>query len=163
MWWDQLKKGKHLDEKSITWRQFKAYLQEKYFLYHYYERNMKDLFELKLGIMTMDEYWKMLFESLKYVDFIKHDNVKIQEFLSGLPSSYSEKIQYDNPNTLVEAKRRKNDLYEKTIGRLVFQKAWNGKMNAKRIRGRKDLSNPFSTKTPKKINKFIQPKMSTIL
>jgi hypothetical protein len=32
MWWDHLKKAKHLDEKRISWRQFKGYFQEKYFL-----------------------------------------------------------------------------------------------------------------------------------
>ena len=67
---------------------------------------MKYLFELKLGIMTMDEYEKRFFELLKYVDFIKDEKVKIQRFLSGLPSFYIDKIQYDNPETLEEAIRR---------------------------------------------------------
>jgi hypothetical protein len=43
---------------------------------HYYEVKIKDLFELKLGTMTMEEYEKQLFELLKYVDFIKDDEVK---------------------------------------------------------------------------------------
>jgi hypothetical protein len=30
MWWDQLKQVKHLDEKKVSWRQFKEYLQDKY-------------------------------------------------------------------------------------------------------------------------------------
>jgi hypothetical protein len=49
MWWDQLKKAKHLDEKRVSWRWFKGYFQEKYFSEHYYEGNMKDLFEINLG------------------------------------------------------------------------------------------------------------------
>ena len=61
---------------------------------------MKEFFELKLGIMTMEEYEKWFFELLKCVDFIKDEKVKIQRFLSGLPSFYSDKIQYDNPKTL---------------------------------------------------------------
>jgi hypothetical protein len=44
---------------------------------HYYERKMKELFELKLVSMTMDEYEKRFFELLKYVDFIKDEKVKI--------------------------------------------------------------------------------------
>ena len=67
---------------------------------------MKYFFELKLGSMTMDEYEKRFFELLKYVDFIKDKKVKIQRFLSGFPSFYSDKIQYDNPNNLEEAIRR---------------------------------------------------------
>jgi hypothetical protein len=73
MWWDQLKQAKHLDEKRISWRQFKGYFQEKYLSEHYYERKMKEFFELKLGSMTMDEYEKRFFELLKYVDFIKDE------------------------------------------------------------------------------------------
>jgi hypothetical protein len=48
MWWDQLKQANHLDEKMISWRKFKGYFQEKYLCEHYYERKMKNLFELKL-------------------------------------------------------------------------------------------------------------------
>jgi hypothetical protein len=79
---------------------------------HYYERKMKDLFELKLGIMTMDEYEKRFFELLKYLDLIKNEKFKIQMVLSGLPSFYSDKIQYDNPKTLKEDIRRTHHLYE---------------------------------------------------
>jgi hypothetical protein len=46
---------------------------------------MKNLFELKLGSMTMDEYEKRLSDLLKYIDFIKDEKVKIQRFVSGLP------------------------------------------------------------------------------
>jgi hypothetical protein len=52
---------------------------------HYYERKMKEFFELKLGTMTMEEYEKRFFEFLKYVDFIKDEKGEIQRFLSGLP------------------------------------------------------------------------------
>jgi hypothetical protein len=97
MWWDQLKKAKHLDAKRISWRQYKGYFQEKYLSMHYYERKMKDFFELKLERMTMDEYAKIFFELLKYVDFIKDEKFKIQRFMSGLKSFYIDKIQYDNP------------------------------------------------------------------
>jgi hypothetical protein len=53
---------------------------------------MKEFFECKLGSMAMEEYEKRLFELLKYVDFIKDEKVKIQRFLSGLPSLYNENI-----------------------------------------------------------------------
>jgi hypothetical protein len=71
---------------------------------------MKEFFKLKLGSMTMDEYKKMLFELLKYVDFIKDVKVKIQRFLSGLPSLYNNKIQYDNPINLKRTKESKASL-----------------------------------------------------
>ena len=62
--------------------------------------------------MEMDEYEKILFDLLKYVDFIKDEKEKIQISLSVLPSFYSDKIQYDNPRTLEEEARKEKHLYE---------------------------------------------------
>jgi hypothetical protein len=81
---------------------------------------MKEFFELKLGSMTMEEYERRFFESLKYVGFIKDEKVKIQRFLSGTPTFYNDKIQYDNPRTL-EAIRKENHLYKQSKGRPTFQ------------------------------------------
>jgi hypothetical protein len=104
---------------------------------------MKDFFELKLGTMTMKEHEKWFFELLKYVDFIKDKKVKIQRFLSGLPSLYSDKIQYDNPKTLEETIRRARNLYEQIKGRSVFQKTWNDKMKGKNDQRKKFCMPPF--------------------
>jgi hypothetical protein len=73
---------------------------------------MKYFFELKLGSMTMDKYEKRFFDLLKCVDFIKDEKVKIERFLIRLPTFYSDKIQYDNSNTLEENIRRVRHLYE---------------------------------------------------
>jgi hypothetical protein len=56
---------------------------------------MKEFFELNLGNMTMDEYDRRFLEFLRYVGFIKDDKVKIQRFMSRLPSFYSDNIHYD--------------------------------------------------------------------
>ena len=93
---------------------------------------MKELFELKLRSMKMDEYEKRFFELLKYVEFIKDEKVEIQMFLSGLPSLYSDKIQYDNPRNLEESIRRENHVYEHKRGRKIFQKTLNEKIKGKR-------------------------------
>ena len=92
---------------------------------------MKEFFELKLGSMTIDEYEKRLFELIKYVHLIKDDKVKIQRFMSGLPSFYSDKIQYDNPKNLEETIRRERHLYEHSKGRPFFQKYLNDKIKGK--------------------------------
>jgi hypothetical protein len=63
---------------------------------------MKEFFELKLGSMKIYEYERRFLELLKYVAFIKDEHIKIQRYLSGLPSFINDKIQYDNPKTLEE-------------------------------------------------------------
>jgi hypothetical protein len=93
--------------------------------------------------MTMEEYEKQFLELLKYVDFIKDAKVKIQQFLSGLPSFYIDKIQYDNSKTLEETIRRERHLYEKIKGRPIFKKACNDKMKGKKDQTHKGFKPPF--------------------
>jgi hypothetical protein len=92
MWWDQLVQVQHIVEKSVTWREFKKYFEKKYLTKRYYDKKMKEFFELKLGSMTIDEYERRFLELLKYVSFIKDETVKIQRYLSGFPSFISDKI-----------------------------------------------------------------------
>jgi hypothetical protein len=56
MWWDQFVQVQHIREKDITWKEFKGYFEKKYLTRRYYDRKMKEFFELKLGSMTIDEY-----------------------------------------------------------------------------------------------------------
>jgi hypothetical protein len=102
MWWDQLVQVQHIKEKSVTWREFKKYFEKKYLTKRYYDKKMKELFELNLGSMTIDEYERSFLKMLKYVSFIKDEIVKIQSYLSGLTSFISEKIQYDDLKKLEE-------------------------------------------------------------
>ena len=74
---------------------------------------MEELFELKLGNLTMDAYEKRFLGLLTYADYIKDEKAKnIQIFLSGLPTFYRDKIQYDMPNTLKEVIGKENHLYK---------------------------------------------------
>ena len=92
LWWDQLVQVKHIIYKDVTWKEFKKHFEKKYLTKRYYDKNMKEFFELKLGSMTIDEYERRFLELLKYVPFIKDDAIKIQRYLSGMPSFISEKI-----------------------------------------------------------------------
>jgi hypothetical protein len=109
----------------------------------YYDKKMQEFFELKLGSMTMDEYERKFLELLRYVDFIRDEKVKIQRFLSGLPSFYKDKIQFDEPKTLEEAIRKDKYLYEQNKGRPSFQKAWDDKKKGKMDQRKKGFKPPF--------------------
>jgi hypothetical protein len=111
-------------EKYITWKEFKRYFEKKYLTKRYYDRKMKEFFELNLGNMTIDEYEHRLLELLKYVSFIKDTTLKIQRYLSELPPSISDKIQYDDAKTMEEMIRREKLLYEQQREDPTFQKAW---------------------------------------
>jgi hypothetical protein len=144
MWWDQLKKVEHVNDF-----QFKKYFQE-YLSQHFCDKKMQELFELRLGSMTMEEYEKNFFGFLKYVGFIKDVKVKIQRFLSGLPSFYKENIQYDEPKTLTETIRKDKYLYEKEKGRESLQKYWKDKKKENYNQRKKGFKPPFNRNSPNK-------------
>jgi hypothetical protein len=58
----------------------------------YYDKKMKEFFELNFGSMTMDEYERKFLEFLRYVDFIRDEKVTIQRFLSEISSFCKDKI-----------------------------------------------------------------------
>jgi hypothetical protein len=88
---------------------------------------MQELFKISIRNMTMEEYENKFLEILRYVDFIKDEKMKIQRLLSGFPSFYKDKIQFEEPNTLEESMRKDKYLYEKNKGRPTFQKYWDDK------------------------------------
>jgi hypothetical protein len=132
MWWDHLVQVQHLIEKNVTWKEFKMHFEKKYLTKRYYDKKMKDLFELKMGRMSIDEYEKRFLELLKYVSFIKDETVNIHRYLSWIPFFISDKIQYDDPKTLEETIRRENCLYDQHKGNPTFQKAWEDKKKFKK-------------------------------
>jgi hypothetical protein len=104
---------------------------------------MQEFFELNIGSMTMDEYEKKFLELLRYVDFIRDEKVKPQRFLSGFPSFYREKIQFDEPRTLEESIRKGKYLYDKKKVSQTFQKAWNDKKRGNMNQRKKGFNLPF--------------------
>ena len=70
----------------------------------------------------MEEYENKFLGLLKYVRFIGDEKVKIQRFLSGLPTFYKENIKYDEPKILTKAIRKAKYLYEEGHGRESLQK-----------------------------------------
>ena len=91
---------------------------------------MREFFELRFGSMTMVEYEKKFLGLLKYARIIGDEKLKIQRFLSGIPTFYKENIKYDEPNTLNEAIKKAKYLYEQGQGRESLHKSWKDKKNA---------------------------------
>ena len=79
----------------------------------------------------MEEYANKFLELLRYVRYIKDEKLKIQHYLSGLPQSYKDKIEFYEPRTLEEAIRKAKYCYEKRKGKLDYHKTWKDKKNEK--------------------------------
>jgi hypothetical protein len=148
IWWEHLVQVQHVREKNVTWREFKRHFEKKYLTKRYYDKKMKEFFELKLGSMSIDEYERRFLELLKYVPFIKDETIKIQRYLSGMPSSISDKIQYDDPKTMEETIRREKCLYDQQKENPTFQKSWEDKNKFKREQRKKGNKPPFFRNIP---------------
>ena len=72
----------------------------------------------------MEEYENNFLELLRYVRYIKDEKVKIQHFLSGLPQSYKDRIEFYVPRTMEEAIRKDKYYYEKSRGKPNYHKTW---------------------------------------
>ena len=57
--------------------------------------------------------------------------MKIQRFLSGLPQSYKDRIEFYEPKTLEEAIRKAQHCYEQSKGKPNYHKTWKDKKNEK--------------------------------
>jgi hypothetical protein len=99
---------------------------------------------------------------LKCVSFIKDETVKIQRYLSGLPSFISDKIQYDDPKTLEETIRRSKCLYDHHKGNPTFQISWEDKKNFKRDLRKKGKKPPFFKNSPQGKPYFREHRMAEV-
>ena len=79
----------------------------------------------------MEEYANKFLKLLRCVRYIKDEKVKIQCFLSGLPQSYKDRIEFYESRNLEEARRKANYFYEKNKGKPDYHKTWKDKKNEK--------------------------------
>jgi hypothetical protein len=94
---------------------------------------------------------------LKYVPFIKDEAIKIQRYLSGLPPSMSDKIQYDDPKTMEETIRKVKCLYQQQRERPIFRKVWNDQRKFKKEQRQKGNKPSFFRNIPWEQSSFREP------
>ena len=64
--------------------------------------------------MSMKELSSKFLSLLIYVPYIIDENPKIQRYLSCLPTSFKDRIEFDNPKTLEEAMKKFDLCYEQS-------------------------------------------------
>jgi len=114
IWWQDVKRVKNIKEKYVTWTTFKKYFKRKILSEQYYEEKEKEFYDLKLGSMTMKELCSKFLSLLRYVPYLIDEKPKVQRFLSCLPFTFKDRIEYDNPKTPEEAMIKANFCYEQS-------------------------------------------------
>ena len=118
-------KGVH--EKEFSWKQFEKYFRKQYLSEKYMDGKTKELYELRMGNLTIDEFVNKFLELLMYVPYIKDEKVKMQWFVSGLPPTYWDRIEFNEPKTLEEAIRKARHFYEHFESKTRPHKDWKKK------------------------------------
>jgi hypothetical protein len=78
IWWEDLRNVNGIHEKDLSWKQFEKYFKKKCFSKKYFDGKTKELYEVKLGQLTIDEYINKFLYLMRYVPYIKDEKVKIQ-------------------------------------------------------------------------------------
>jgi hypothetical protein len=64
---------------------------------------------------------------MRYVSYIKDEKVKMQWSISGLPQSFQDKIEFDEPKNLKDTIRKVRYYYEKLKNKSEPHNDWNKK------------------------------------
>jgi hypothetical protein len=121
-------KGVH--EKELSWKQFNKYFRKQYLLEKYMDGKTKEFYELRLGQFTIDEYVNKFLKLLRYVPYIKDEKVKMQRFISGLPQTYWDRIEFEGPNTLEETIQKARYFYEQFGSKTEPHEDWKKKSSS---------------------------------
>jgi hypothetical protein len=78
IWWEDVRNVKGVLEKDLSWKKFEKYVKKKYLLENYFDGNTKELYKLKLGQLTIDEYINKFIEMMRYVPYIKDEKLNMQ-------------------------------------------------------------------------------------
>jgi hypothetical protein len=127
IWWEDLKNVKGIHEEDLSWKQFEKHFNKKYLLEKYFDEKTKEFYELKLGHLIIEEYVNKFLDLSRYVPYIKDEKVKLKLFISGLPQTYWNSIEFDEPKTLEDTIRKARFWYEQLRSQTEPREDWKKK------------------------------------
>ena len=105
----------------------------------------------------MDVYAKIFMELSRYVPYLKDEKARVQCFLSGLPQSYQDQINFDKTNRLEDTFQKAKCFYDQSNHKQEPPKDW--KMKEKHGFQKKEFKY-FSYKNSRKGAQLGQPSTS---
>lgn len=77
IWQEYVKWVRDIRKKESILHEFKRLFRKNYFSKRYYDSKAKDFYELKMGLITDDEYIDNFLELLSYVLYLMDDKAKV--------------------------------------------------------------------------------------
>eukprot|EP00253_Pinus_taeda_P018699 PITA_18699 len=121
-----------VSEQNITWEKFQRYFKERYLTERFYDEKAREFHDVRLGQQTMDEFITRFTSLLRYVSYIREEKAKVQRFVSSLPMSMRERIEFENPKIMDEAIRKARICYKQSNEKgEILGKKWVDKKSSK--------------------------------
>lgn len=73
IWWEYVKNFIGIWEEELTWSEFERLFRKNYLSERYYDDMTQELYELKMGSMTNEEYTSIFLDLLRYLPYIKEE------------------------------------------------------------------------------------------
>eukprot|EP00253_Pinus_taeda_P009443 PITA_09443 len=112
---------------DLSWNEFKRIFRKKYLSERYYDDKAKEFYELNMGSMTEKEYVTKFMELLGYASYLIDEKAKVQRFFNGLPLTFRDRIEYDEPRSLKEVNGKLKHLYDQSKRKNESQQGWKEK------------------------------------
>eukprot|EP00253_Pinus_taeda_P011685 PITA_11685 len=159
LWWEEVKMVRGVSEQDVTWEMFQRYFKEKYLTERFYDEKTREFHDLRLGQQTIDEFVTKFTSLLRYVPYICEEKGKVQRFVSSLPLTMRERIEFDNPKTMDEAIRKARLCYQQNKSKRENSgKRWTDKRGSKMPMGSKGARSSFQKGFSKRANTKIPTK-----
>lgn len=75
--WEDVKNFGGIREEELTWSDFERLFRKKYLCERYYNDRKNGFYEMKMGLMTREEYTSRILDVLRYVNYLKEEKAKI--------------------------------------------------------------------------------------
>eukprot|EP00253_Pinus_taeda_P029666 PITA_29666 len=166
LWWEEVKRVRGISEQDVTWEKFQGYFKEKYLTERFYDEKAREFHDLRLGQQTIDQFVTKFTSLLRYVPYIREEKAKVQRFVSSLPLTMRERIEFDNPKTMDEAIQKARLCYQQNKSKGENPgKRWTDKRGSKIPTGskgacsnfQKEFSKGTSIKNPNKTQSRFKP------
>ena len=93
----------------------------------YYNEKAKEFNDLRLGMLSMEDFVTKIVNLQRYVPYLRDENDRVYRFISCLPLTYKEKIEFDMSKIVDEAIRKSKLCYH------LFKKISELTRNSKKI------------------------------
>jgi len=103
IWCEYVKNVRGIHEEDLTWIEFKGLFKKKYLSKRYFDDREKEFYELNIRSMIYEEYTSRFLELVRYVTNLNEKKTNIQIFISGLPITFKDQIEFNEPKSLEEA------------------------------------------------------------